>query len=114
MGIAHPDNELDARSAAKEGTVALTLSSYGVTFATRERALTIVGGLPDANEVAVDFTSTKAASPGFVDGLLGALAARATRVTVSCPDPALASLVGRIIARRNDATEFVLHRGVRT
>ena len=82
------------------------LAAHGVTFATRQRAAVLVADMPVADEITLDFDGVKAASPSFVDGLIGALSEQAVRVEITGLAPELESLVMRIVERRGLSSRF--------
>lgn len=84
----------------------MKLSQYGVTFATRERSWTLVERLSADRELTLDFAGVKAVSPSFVDGLIGALAPRTSRVTICGLAPEFEQLVERVVERRGVSSQF--------
>ncbi len=82
------------------------LSTYGVTFATRQRAEALVAGVQQAAEIELDFSGVKTASGSFVDGLIGELSARATRVEITGLAPELEGLVMDVVERRGLRSRF--------
>lgn len=87
-------------------TTEMKLSRHGVTFATRERAAALVAELPVDRDLTLDFDGVKAVSPSFVDGLIGALAPRASRVAISGLAPEFEQLVVRVVERRGVTSQF--------
>lgn len=82
------------------------LSTYGVTFATRQRAATLVAEMPASGDLTLDFGGVKVASPSFVDGLIGGLSERADGVEIRGLAPELENLVIRVIERRGLSSRF--------
>ncbi len=84
----------------------MKLSQHGVTFATRERATALVAKQAVDEELTLDFRGVKAVSPSFVDGLIGALALRASRVAITGLAPEFEQLVVQVVERRNVTSQF--------
>ena len=82
------------------------LSAYGVTFATRQRAASLVANMPADDEIELDFSGVKTVSGSFVDGLIGELSERAVRVEITGLAPELENLVMRIVERRGLSSRF--------
>ena len=83
------------------------MAEFGVSFATRERAREIAGLIGSGRDVTIDFTDVGAASPSFVDELVGALAECFSGVVEFCSlSPALSALIDRQIAKREVGDRF--------
>ena len=110
----HPplEDTLSAAPGVSAGQVtpaSLTLAQHSTTHATRARARMLALSVPVGDDLHVDFSGVHAASPAFVDELLGALTPRFAALTIDCPHPSIATLIGRVIKRRDAAAQFVLH-----
>lgn len=87
----------------------LKLAQEGVVFATRPRAQSIVEQLRPESAVdlfVVDLHGVEAASPAFLDELLGQLSERYRKVDISGASPYLVPLLDRVIARRGLESRF--------
>ena len=84
----------------------IKLSAYGVTFATRQRAASLVANMPAGDEIELDFSGVKTASPSFIDGLVGGLSERAARVEITGLAPELEGLVVSVVERRGLSSRF--------
>ena len=82
------------------------LSAYGVTFATRQRAASLVAAMPAADAIELDFSGVKTASGSFIDGLIGELSTLAARVEITGVAPELEELVVSVVERRGLSSRF--------
>ena len=82
------------------------LSAYGVTFATRQRAASLVANMPADDEIELDFSGVKTVSGSFVDGLIGELSTRAILVEITGVAPELEELVVGVVERRDLSSRF--------
>lgn len=82
------------------------LATYGVTFATRQRAAALVAEMSANGDLTLDFRGVKVASPSFVDGLIGGLSERDGRVEITGLAPEIESLVMSVVERRGLSSRF--------
>ena len=87
-------------------TAKVRMSEHGLTFATRPRADRIVGGIPQAGHVTLDFDGVLVATPSFLDGLIGALSERDAEVAMTGLAPQLERYAARIVERRGLGSRF--------
>ena len=80
--------------------VAHRISKHGTSFATRQRARELVGELRGGSSVELDFSGVAAASPSFIDELIGQALQEFETVTVECLSDSLTDLFERLIDRR--------------
>lgn len=83
------------------------LAERGATFATRERAEALASGIPEG-DVTIDFSGVKAASPSFLDGLIGVLSERTASTALTGLTVEMEQLAGLIVARRGVGGRFRL------
>ena len=82
------------------------MSEHGLTFATRPRADRIAGGIPPTSRITLDFDGVLAATPAFLDGLIGALSERDAEVAMTGLAPQLEQYAARIVERRGLGSRF--------
>ena len=91
------------RGPRKGKQMQIRLADGGRAFATRERARAIVEPLAVGHPpqpLLLDLDGVQAASPSFVDELMGQLAARYETVDVTGAIPGISELIERVTARR--------------
>lgn len=89
-------------------TTALKLSSFGPTFATRQRAEEIARGLQPGDRITIDFGGVKAASPSFVDELFGLTSEVFSYADIVGTPDEIGELLERVIRRRDLGHRFKL------
>ena len=82
------------------------LSNYGVTFATRQRARDVLRDLKRMETAEIDFRGVRAASPSFIDELLGGIAERSDKAILANVPEDVEPLVQKIVERRRLKTRF--------
>ena len=87
-------------------TTEVRMSAHGLAFATRQKAAAIVGSIPAAEAVTLDFEGVQIAGPSFLDGLIGALSERDAEVAMTGLAPQLEEYAARIVERRGLGSWF--------
>ena len=84
------------------------MREYGLTFGTRQRAAAIAPSIPHGPDAEIDFKGVLAATPGFLDALIGELSRRETAFRITGLAPMLKHYADRIIVRRGLESQFSL------
>ncbi|MXY78487.1 MAG: DUF4325 domain-containing protein [Chloroflexi bacterium] len=88
--------------------MSIRLSTYGRSFATRERAQDILARIDSDDITEIDLSGVRAASPSFLDEFFGGLVEQTSSASLVNVNETLQPLVERVLARRNLERTFRL------
>ena len=83
-------------------------STYGRSFATRERAQDILADIHPEDIEEIDLVDVQAASPSFLDEFFGGLAETTSSASLVNVSDTLQPLIERVLSRRKLARAFRL------